>query len=206
VSQELGAHVSAEVARAEQDYQSVRSRALNLIAVGGGLVTLVSGLLAIAAGGSKGDVVDTSTKVILGIGLAAFVASIIVALLINIPGWVTATDVADLREKVEKEWGAEGADQQVAAVEVEYLDSLRQNNRRTAKQLIWSIGFQCVGIAGIALAAVLVLANMSTTATSSQVPARQYCISDSPGRCGPAYPVQPGFHFNPSHSRGGHSF
>jgi len=103
VSKELAAHVSAEVARAEQDYQSVRSRALNLIAVGGGLVTLVSGLLAIAAGGSKGDVVDTSTKFILGTGLAAFVVSIILALLINIPGWVTATDVADLREKVEKE-------------------------------------------------------------------------------------------------------
>lgn len=65
---DLGAHVASEVSRSEQDYQNVRGRSLSLVGVSGGLVALVSGLLAIAAGSTK-PVLPLSSRWTLGVAL-----------------------------------------------------------------------------------------------------------------------------------------
>jgi hypothetical protein len=98
---------------------------------------------------------------ILGVALIAFVCSTGLALLISLPGSVTASDTTDLQVKVNREWNSDGWDQQVASILVEYLSDLRRNNATTAKFLIAAIGFQIAGIAGIAVAAVVILVHIS---------------------------------------------
>jgi hypothetical protein len=155
---DLGAHVAAEVSRSEADYQNVRNRALSLIGVSGGVVALVSGLLAIAAGTTK-VTLPASAKWTAGAALVAFVLSTVCALITNNPGNVVASKVSGLRELVDSHWDDEGWDQQVASILVDYLDSLRANNASTANWLQRSIGCQMVGIALIATTAILILTN-----------------------------------------------
>jgi len=123
-------------------------------------VALVSGLLAIAEGGSH-RTLPLDSRWILGVALIAFVCSTGLALLISLPGSVTASDTTDLQVKVNREWNSDGWDQQVASILVEYLSDLRRNNATTAKFLIAAIGFQIAGIAGIAVAAVVILVHIS---------------------------------------------
>jgi hypothetical protein len=122
-------------------------------------VALVSGLLAIAAGSTK-PVLPLSSRWTLGVALVAFVASAICALIINVPGKLTASDVSDLRKLVDKDWTDEGWDQQVASILVYYLESLRKNNESNADWLIASIALQIVGIALIAVTAALIMAHV----------------------------------------------
>jgi MFS family permease len=165
---DLGAYIGAEVSRSEQDFQATRSRALSLIGVSGGLVALVSGLLAIAVGNSTQDVTG-SAQVILAIALFAFVLSAVCGLIINFPAKVVFSDTGSLRQLVASNWGDDGWDQQVAVRLVEYLDSLRRNNNRNAIWLIISIGFQILGIATIAVAAILILSHAGASQCSQPI-------------------------------------
>lgn len=122
-------------------------------------MALVSGLLAIAAGSTK-PVLPLSSRWTLGVALVVFVASAICALIINVPGNVTASDVSNLRDLVDKDWGDEGWDQQVASILVDYLESLRKNNGSNAEWLTASIALQILGIALIAVTAVLIMAHV----------------------------------------------
>jgi hypothetical protein len=163
VANDLGQIVAAEVGRAEADYQAVRSRALNIVGLAGGLVTLVTGLLAIAVGSTKVErvVLSGDARWTLGLALLGFVASTVCALVINLPGRVTAFDVPNLRMKVQDEWDASGQDQEGAAVLVDYLDSLRVNNGLNARLLMAAILCQILGIVGMATTAILI-ANHTT--------------------------------------------
>jgi len=154
----LGQIVAAEVGRAETDYQMVRSRALNIVGLAGGLVTLVTGLLAIAVGSPKVErvLLPGRARWSLSVALLGFVASTVCALVINIPGRVTVFEVPNLRMKVRDEWDASGQDQEGAALLVDYLGSLRVNNKRNAGLLMAAILCQIVGIVGIAITAVLI--------------------------------------------------
>jgi hypothetical protein len=127
--------------------------------VSGGLVALVSGLLAIAAGGPKATVPAGSVWIIAA-ALVALVACTICALVVNVPGEVTASNVTSLRELVKNDWHDTGWDQQVASLLVDYLKSLRINNAHNARWLIASIAFQIAGIALIAVSAVLILVSV----------------------------------------------
>ena len=152
----LGEYVAAEVTRAELDYQNVRSRALSLVAASGGLVALVSGLLAIAAGSSK-SAVPSDSEWTIGIALGFFVISTICALEINLPQQVISGDVSKLGSLVECHWDDTGWDKSVATILVQYLASLRKDNSRNAKWLKASIGLQILGISFIAVSAILIL-------------------------------------------------
>jgi len=61
---------------------------------------------------------------------------------------------------VDKDWGDEGWDQQVASILVDYLESLRKNNGSNAEWLTASIALQILGIALIAVTAVLIMAHV----------------------------------------------
>ena len=160
MANDLGAFIATEVTRSEQDYQNVRSRALSLVGVSGGLVALVSGLLAIAAGSTK-VVLPISSRWTVGAALVAFVASTICALVINKPQDVTASEVPSLRQQVKSDWNDVGWDQQVASFLVDYLGSLRKDNEHTAKWLIVSIACQILGISLTAVTAVLILVHVN---------------------------------------------
>ncbi len=162
---ELSQVIAGEVARAEADYKAVRERSLSIVGVAGGLVTLVTGLLAIAAGTRSGQHLglppDAYSSLICA--LVAFVLAAICALLINLPATVTVFDVNDLKEKVDKEYDAEGVDRQASSLLVDYLGSLRTSNNRTAWLLTASIFFEILGIGGTAVAAILIVTNQGST-------------------------------------------
>jgi hypothetical protein len=159
VSNYLGANVAAEVSRAEQDYQNVRSRALSLVGVSGGLVALVSGLLAIAAGSAK-PVLPPNSRWTIGAALLAFVLSTICALCDQSAWGSYGERCPSLRDLVNKDWDDTGWDRQVASILVDYLESLRKDNEGNANWLIASIAFQILGIALTAVMAILILTNL----------------------------------------------
>ena len=153
---DLGAYVASEVDRAEQDYQNVRNRALSLLATSGGLVTLVSGLLAIAVGNDK-SIVPLNSRWTIAVALSSFVVSAAFALIINFPQSVTSGDYTEMENLVKNHWEDDGWNKRVAEILVKYLKSLRKDNGSTAKWLTASICFQIVGIAFIAISAFLIL-------------------------------------------------
>lgn len=157
---DLGAYVASEVDRAEQDYQNVRNRALNLVATSGGLVTLVSGLLAIAVGTDK-SIVPLDSRWTIAVALGSFIASTVFALIINFPQSVTSSDQTKLGALVEGHWDDDGWSKRVAEILVEYLKSLRVDNGRTANWLTASISSQIAGITFIAVSAFLILIHAS---------------------------------------------
>jgi len=152
----LGSFVASEVARAELIFQNFRSRALSLITTSGGLVTLVSGLLAIAIGTGK-STVPVDARWTVSISLFSFVVSTIFALMINTPKRIKSSDEADLAKLVENDWNDSGWGQRVAELLVVYLTSLRKDNVRTSKLLTKSIALQISGIFFIAVSAFLIL-------------------------------------------------
>jgi hypothetical protein len=157
---DLGAYVATEVARGEQDYKNVRDRALSLVTTSGGLVAVISGLLAIAVGTTQ-SVVPTNAKWTVAISLGSFVVSTIFALFINLPQTVISSDEDALGTYVECHWDDSGWDKEVASIEVDYLKSLRRDNAHTSKILKASISFQILGIAFIGASAYFILLHAS---------------------------------------------
>ena len=154
-SSDLGAYIAGEVAGAERDYQNVRSKALSLVSTSGGLVALISGLLAIASGASKSSV-PIDSRWTIAAALGAFVISAIYALLINRPQSVSSSDEDALLKFVKEDWDAADWDQSIAERQVTYLKSLRIDNAMTANLLTNSIRFQIAGVLLIAMSVVLI--------------------------------------------------
>lgn len=157
---ELGAYIAAEVTRTEQDYQNVRSRALNLVATSGGLVALVTGLLAIAAK-TITSAIPTDSRWTIAIAMGSFIASTICALVVNYPQRVVSGDLTKLGALVECHWEDSGWDKSVAQILVTYLISLRKDNNHSAKWLKASITLQIAGIAGLGIATFMIIQHAS---------------------------------------------
>lgn len=153
---ELGAYIASEVGRAELDYQNVRTRSLSLITTSGGLLTIVSGLLAVGVG-TANAIVPTDSRWTVAIALVAFLASAVCGLIINFPQRVVSSDETQLGGLVENDWSESGWDQEVAKVLVTYLTSLRDDTSHTIKWLKASISLQICGIGFVGLTAILIL-------------------------------------------------
>jgi magnesium-transporting ATPase (P-type) len=147
---ELGSFIAAEVSRAEVDFQTNRARSLSIVGVTGGIVGLVSGLLAIAAG-SRRDILPKGGFVVLAVALLAFVAAAVFALCVNLPATVTAADMKAVKRFVESKWDADDWDKQVADLYVDYVASLRTVNSRSAKFINASIVCEIAGIVCISV-------------------------------------------------------
>jgi hypothetical protein len=102
---QLGLYIASEVARAEQDYQNVRSRSLNLMTVSGGLVALVTGLLTVAAGTVK-SVIPSNARWTVATAMGAFILSTVCALKINWPQNVESSEETKLNELIDNSWTA----------------------------------------------------------------------------------------------------
>jgi hypothetical protein len=150
MGKELGSFIAAEVGRAEDDFQTNRARALSIVGATGGIVGLVSGLLAIAAGSHK-DILPKGGFVVLAIALLAFVAAAIFALCVNLTATVTAADMKAVKGFVQSDWEADNWDVQIADLYVDYVESLRSANRRSANFINASIGCEIAGIVCISV-------------------------------------------------------
>jgi MFS family permease len=156
MANDLGTFIAGEVARAEGDLQGARARALSVVGVAGGLVTLTTGFLALAAGSDK-DFFPSGDRWILVVAVVLFVLAAIVALTANIPRRVTLSNAEGLKPLVDKDWDDSGWDKEVASLQVDYLISLRNLNHAMAWLLSAAIVFEIAGIATTAAMAVTVL-------------------------------------------------
>lgn len=154
----LGSLVKDEVARAESDYSTLRTRAQAVLTVAGLLVTALAGLLVIALGRNDSLSLSPFTSAVVAFTLVAFVAASVIVLLIFLPSTVEWPETSALGRHVSHDWSATGWDQQVAQVLVTYLTSLRTANAALAKKLALAIFFQVLGILGLTLMVLTLLA------------------------------------------------
>ena len=160
MANELGTLIVAEVGRAESDFQGGRTKALSVVGIAGGIVTLTTGFLGVAAGSNK-DFLQAGDRWALVLALAAFVVAAILALIANLPAKVTLSKANELKPLVTEYWDAEGWDRRVAELYIDYLISLREANRRTAHLLTAAIACEIAGIAFTALLALLVVSHLT---------------------------------------------
>jgi len=159
VASDLGSLIAAEVTRAEADFQAFRTRALGIVSVAGGLVTLVAGFLSIAAGTNK-DILPTEARCTVLLALLSYVAATVLALVINVPASVRFARPQNLESFARENWDNEGWDQQAAIVLATYLTSLREANERAAKWLTGAIACEIGGIFFTAVMALLVIGSL----------------------------------------------
>jgi hypothetical protein len=147
MNNELGALIASEIASAEDDLNRMRSSALNLVGVSGGLVTLMTGVVAVAGRQQTATLRSWGPRAVLIAGLLSYVAAGIVALRVNRPADVEMANPTELERFARDNWDDEGWDQQVAIVNAKYLTSLRSVNEDVAKGYAASIGLTIAGIA-----------------------------------------------------------
>jgi hypothetical protein len=154
--------IAAEVARDEADFKEFRARALSIISVAGGLVSLSTGLLAIAAGSRK-DILPSGAGWLLSAALGAYVTACVLALRVNRPVLIDRPDESSLGELADAGWNDEDSDaeQSVAAVYVKYIASLRASNEHSATTLREAITAEATGVALTAVTAMLILWNIA---------------------------------------------
>lgn len=158
---ELGQLIDAEVVREEKSFEGVRSRALSIVSVAGVLVTVLTGLLTIAAT-SKSAILSVPAHVSLAVALFAMVISTILALCINFAGKVSRVDIEKVKPLVEDDWDDLGWDQRVAEWSLDHLKSLQTANRSSIRLLTLAIGFQVVGAMGLAATALFVVEHLKS--------------------------------------------
>lgn len=151
MTNDLGLLVADEVKRAEGDFGGLRSRGQSVLTASGGLVTLLGAVLAIALGKDRDLVLSGVAGVAAVVALCAFVAAATFVVLMFLPSGLEAPNPDTLERYVTEEWDAEGWDQQVAAVQVKYLKSLRAANSTLANKLTAAVIAEVVGIACVAL-------------------------------------------------------
>jgi hypothetical protein len=159
VPNDLGTLIATDVARGEADFQNVRGRALSVVSVAGGLVTLVTGFLAVAAGSNKNFLPSSARWSVLA-ALLAYILSTISALIVNLPGRVTVASAENLRRLAEENWNDEDWDRQVAILLAEYLVSLRRSNAWSIRWVTAAIAFEITGIAATSAMALLVIQHL----------------------------------------------
>jgi len=157
VSESLGRLIDDEVARAESDMAAKRSRAQAVLTASGALVTLLTGLLAVAVSQEAGLRLTGPSKWLAFLALLAFVGATICVLLLYRPVAADAADVDDLARLSKDEWGQDGYDRDVAMFLVEYLRSLRTANTTLSRWLMAAIGLEVLGVALTAALAVTLL-------------------------------------------------
>lgn len=158
---ELGNLVQSEVSRAEVDLQGFRARALSVLAVSGGLVTLASGFFAIATGATHQVKITPAERWLLGVAFFFYVASAITALLVNRPRDVDLPDPTALQGFVDNNWNDTGWDKQASSVLATYLVSLKDLNKRNSWWLTAAIGLEILGVALTAVVAILVIGHVT---------------------------------------------
>ena len=154
---DLGEFITSEVSGAEATMAAAQARGQAVLTVSGALVTLLAGVLALAAG--KDTHVDLSPALVVATlaSLSGFVGATVLVLLMHLPPQVVAISLDEARTLVQDHWADEGWDQRVAEFRAEYFGSLRAANEHLLGLLYKAVIAEVVGIAGIAFLAVTIL-------------------------------------------------
>lgn len=146
MSAHLGKLIEEEVGRAEADMVSMRSRGQTVLTASGALVTLLTGLLAVAIGRNPSLQLTSESKLVAIFALSAFVAATLFVLLLYFPTSANAADEDNLARLAKDQWNQEGFDQDVARFLVVYLRSLREVTTKLSRLLKLAIAFEVLGV------------------------------------------------------------
>jgi len=144
------AMISDALGREYDRKQSLEQRGLAVITTAGTLVSLIFGFAVFA--GAKAIHLPLAAKVLLGLGLAAFLLAAVFGLQINRPlgSYYAPVAVKDLREAVKPgNWTGEPVEaaRQIAVFQVSELDSWRNGNGIKANALHRAVAAETAGVA-----------------------------------------------------------
>jgi hypothetical protein len=143
--------IDAEVERAEADFNSFRENSSKAVGYAGGVLTVLVGLLSIAAGDQK-SILPESGRFPLGAAMLLLVVSALLGLTALLPKTVTAVEEAALPKLIDQNWNDDW-NKSVALMKVEYLTSLRRANSRWSRLIRLIVGLQFVTILFLAVLA-----------------------------------------------------
>jgi hypothetical protein len=154
--------IADEMKKDEADLDAFRSRALNVLSVAGGLVTLTSGLIALSVSADK-NVLEGWAWLPLILALVAYLAASVMALSANLPTDVDRPGSDDLEELASDGWSDDelAASQSVAQVRVVYLRSLRALSTKVSRRLQLALGAEVVAIAMTGVTGLVVIRQLS---------------------------------------------
>lgn len=153
----LGAQIATEVARAESDMQTLRSRGQSVLTVAGGLVTVLAAILTLAASNDE-VALNGLAKASAGMALVLFfVAAVAVAVMFR-PLSVQAPTVDSLRDSLDKHWDNPRMNETVAINDLNHLRGLRTANGHLANMLSLAVVAQVLGLFCVAALALVLLA------------------------------------------------
>lgn len=148
----LGAFILSEVASAEKDFANFRDRTISTISVSGGLVTVLVGLLALAAGDRK-EFLPADGKPWLAWSMGFLIFSAILGIVAQFPVEFPAASVSALEGFVEKNWDEDGWDRSIARQQIDYLKELRRANKEAAQNFRAALTSQLIAIILLAVLA-----------------------------------------------------
>jgi hypothetical protein len=151
------AFIEAELVDERAAQSELRQRSLTVVSTSGGLVTLLAGLIAIAAGGDT-DFLPKSGRGPLAVAMVSYVVAAVVALCANVPRKLKAAKVGDLAARVEEDkfWITEADDSSLRAIadlRVRALTVLRRSNGQLAWVVTAAILAEVVAIGATGLTA-----------------------------------------------------
>jgi NADH:ubiquinone oxidoreductase subunit K len=138
-----------------------RQRAVGVVTTSGALVTLLTGLVAIAVGSSSHRPLSGVSDVFLILAIVAFLVAAGLALYVNVPKDVSRADIASLRELTEDKWDDSPfeASLDVANLRIDELESMRGVNKTHERVLAWAIGAEIVAVFLLGLVAFSLVTN-----------------------------------------------
>ncbi len=159
--------IEQEARRAEDDLAAFRARSLTIVTTSSGIITLLTGVVTFAASKSEEERgLPDITIVLMGVGLALFLAAAVVAMMANAAGIVDRPSGPDMEQAASREgwveYDAVEQEREVAAVLVKYVTSVRTLSDRAADRLNYAIWLQIAGLAFAALAASSTMVALNT--------------------------------------------
>jgi hypothetical protein len=160
VNEKYAAVIKSELDEEQATTTDFRSRSLTIVTTSGGLVTLLAGLIAIAAGGSKTWEIPDGALWPLGVALGSYVVAAFLALSIHIPRITNRATIEGLEELLEADDDDDEATMAIADLQLATLTSMRVLNGERSWFLLSSIAAEIVAIAATGLTAWRIISSL----------------------------------------------
>lgn len=153
--------IDQEAARAEDDLEAFRTRALTVVTTSSGIVTLLIGIVAFAAGDGADQAIPDAAMIVVALALGLFIGAAAVALWSNKAAGTRRPSGEDLARITTPEgwteFDAGEQEREIAEVLVPYILSVRAIGDTAASRLNAAIALQVAGLSAAAAAALLTM-------------------------------------------------